>query len=51
MDSGIVFAIVLAVFFFGGISWLIIHSRNEEQKLPLETGNKPAETHTKSRAA
>jgi hypothetical protein len=51
MDTGIVFAVVLAVLFFGGISWLIIYSRKEDQKDPIQTGNNSSETQPKSRAA
>ena len=32
MDSSIIFALVLAVLFFGSITWLVIHSRLQETR-------------------
>jgi lysylphosphatidylglycerol synthetase-like protein (DUF2156 family) len=31
MDSAMIFGLVLAVLFFGGITWLIIHTRLQER--------------------
>jgi hypothetical protein len=32
MDTGMVFALLLAAMFFGGITWLIIHSRLQDKE-------------------
>ncbi|MBD0373758.1 MAG: hypothetical protein ICV60_23200 [Pyrinomonadaceae bacterium] len=32
MNSGIIFALVLAAIFFGGIIWLVIHARRQERQ-------------------
>ena len=37
MDSSIIFALVLAVLFFGSITWLIIHSRLQEARSRRDT--------------
>jgi cbb3-type cytochrome oxidase subunit 3 len=31
MDSAVIFALALAVLFFGGVTWLIIHTRRQER--------------------
>jgi hypothetical protein len=41
MDSTVIFAIVLAVLFFGAITWLIIHARLQERRRN-ETENQPS---------
>ncbi len=51
MDSGIIFALVLAVLFFGGVIWLVVHSRKEGQKHRLQTSINPKHSQTKDRAA
>lgn len=51
MDSGIVFALVAAVVFFGGIFWLVIHSRKQHQTHTMKTSIKPPESQSKDRAA
>jgi hypothetical protein len=32
MDGGVIFALVLAVIFFGGVGWLVVHSRRSENE-------------------
>jgi len=31
MDSGVAFAMGLALVFFGSVAWLIIHARNQDK--------------------
>lgn len=51
MDTGIVFALVVAVAFLGGIFWLVIYSRKQSQKHTIQTSIKPPESQSKNRAA
>jgi hypothetical protein len=51
MDSGVIFALVLAVVFLGGIFWLVVYSRNRSQKHTMKTSIKPSESRQKDRAA
>jgi uncharacterized membrane protein len=51
MDTGIVFALVLAVLFVGGIFWLVVYSRKQGQKHTTQTSIKSQESETKNRAA
>jgi preprotein translocase subunit SecG len=51
MDTGIVFALVMAVLFIGGIFWLVIYSRKQGQKHTMQTSIKPQESQTKNRSA
>lgn len=51
MDTGIVFALVLAVLFFGGILWLVIYSRKQGQKHTVKTSIRPRESPPKDKAA
>jgi hypothetical protein len=52
MDTGIIFAVVLAVLFLGGIAWLVIYSnRRVPQKNLQQTSIKVPETKTPKRAA
>jgi hypothetical protein len=51
MDTTIVFALVLAVLFLGGIFWLVVYSRKQSQKHTMRTSIKPPESQTKNRAA
>ena len=51
MDTGIVFALVMAVLFLGGIFWLVVYSRKQSQKHTMETSIKPQESQSKNRAA
>ena len=52
MDSGIVFALVAAVVFLGGIFWLVVYSRKQSQKHTIQTSIKPPqESQSKNRAA
>lgn len=51
MDSGIIFALVAAVVFLGGIFWLVVYARKQSQKYTARTSIKPPESHSKNRAA
>jgi uncharacterized membrane protein len=51
MDSGIVFALVMAVLFLGGIFWLVVYSRKQSQKHTAQTSIKPPVSEQKDRAA
>ena len=51
MDTGIVLALVLAVVFFGGIFWLVVHSRRQSQKHTMKTSINPQQSESKNRAA
>lgn len=51
MDTGIVFALVMAVIFLGGIFWLVVYTRKESRKHTMKTSIKPPESQTKNRAA
>jgi hypothetical protein len=51
MDSSIIFALVLAGVFLGGIFWLVVYARNQSQKHTMKTSIKPSESHHKDRAA
>jgi preprotein translocase subunit SecG len=31
MDSGVTFAIVLTILFFGAVIWLVIHARKQDE--------------------
>jgi preprotein translocase subunit YajC len=51
MDTGILFALVIAVLFIGGIFWLVIYSRKQGQKHTMQTSIKPQESQTKNPTA
>ena len=51
MDTGIVFALVVAAIFLGSIFWLVIYSRKQSQKHTMKTSIKPPESESKNRAA
>jgi hypothetical protein len=51
MDSGIVFALVIAVLFLGGICWLVIYSRKQDRKPTIESNIKPPDSQTKNPSA
>ena len=51
MDTGIVFALVIGVVFFGGIFWLVLYSRKQNQKHSMKTSIKLPESQSKNRAA
>ena len=51
MDTGVVFALIMAVLFLGGISWLIVYSRKQSKKHTLQTSIKPRESQSKNHAA
>jgi len=38
MDSAVIFALVLTVLFFGGITWIVIRAR---QRIDTQTENQP----------
>lgn len=50
MDIGIVFALIMAVLFLGGIFWLVVYSRKQGQRHTMQTSIKPPESETKNRA-
>jgi len=52
MDSGIIFALVLATIFIGAIVWLVIHAnRQQPQKHVREISIKDTEPPSKKRSA
>lgn len=53
MDTGIIFALVLTVLFFGGLSWLVIHARKEAERDAAQLEQEPptASQSGKKRAA
>lgn len=51
MDTGIVFALVMAVVFLGAILWLVVYSRKQSQNHTIRTSIKPPESESKNRAA
>lgn len=51
MDTGIVFALVLAALFFGAILWLVIYSRTQGRKHTVQTSIRPRESSPKDKAA
>jgi uncharacterized membrane protein len=51
MDTGILFALVMAVIFLGGIFWLVVYSRKQSQRHTDRTSIKPPESQSKNRAA
>lgn len=52
MDSGIIFALVLAAMFFGGLTWLVIYSNRQPQQTDTnEASSKPSKELSKKRAA
>jgi hypothetical protein len=53
MDTGIVFALVLTVVFFGGLFWLGVHARNEAAREANRSDAQPptASQSEKKRAA
>lgn len=51
MDSEIIFALVIAVLFLGGIIWLIVYARREENKRKKQADSKTPESQRKNIAA
>lgn len=51
MDSGIIFALVAAVLFLGGIVWLLVYSNKQSRRNTMKTSIKPPESQTKDKAA
>jgi hypothetical protein len=51
MDSGIIFALVLAGLFLGGIVWLIVYANKQSRTHTIRTSIKPSESQTKDKAA
>jgi hypothetical protein len=50
MDTGVVFALVMAVLFLGGIGWLVVYSRKQDKRHTMQTSIKPQNSETKNSA-
>lgn len=44
MNSGIIFSLILAALFFGGITWLIIHTRLRDKNRERGIDDPPPES-------
>ena len=49
MDPTMVLVLVLAVVFLGGMLWLVVHSRKQNQKHTVKTSIKPTKSPHKDR--